>query len=188
MERTITLEQKLAAMREVQRIYALAQKWRPVMPNQKRPNFEAQADGVMKRAMSARIVGRALPLEIQDGRLMHEHEPRTARMIERTLRNGIVHPDVLHSFQSGRTLQAPSYPAHRLAKLPPDPHANMDFNLYIQHSDEDLHYPSHFVPGHGFVSRNHVEPSHTELEQAADSSVVPTQRDFARPQAGPAYT
>ena len=58
MQRTITLEQKLAAMREVQRIYALAQKWRPVMPNQKRPNFEAQADAVLKRAMNAQWAAR----------------------------------------------------------------------------------------------------------------------------------
>ena len=136
MQRTITLEQKLAAMREVQRIYALAQKWRPVMPNQKRPNFEAQADAVLKRAMNAQIVGRAAPLDIRDGKLMHEHDPRTARIIERTLRNGIVHPDVLHSFQSGRIKQPPAYPDHRIHELPHDPDLT-DFNLYIQHSDQD---------------------------------------------------
>ena len=186
MQRTITLEQKLAAMREVQRIYALAQKWRPVMPNQKRPNFEAQADAVLKRAMNAQIVGRAAPLDIRDGKLMHEHDPRTARIIERTLRNGIVHPDVLHSFQSGRIKQPPAYPDHRIHELPHDPDLT-DFNLYIQHSDQDLHYPSHFVPGHGFVPRTHVEPSHKELEQVADSNTVPSALESVRPQAGPIY-
>ena len=39
-------------------------------------------------------------LDLHDG-LMHEHAPREARLIERTLRNGIVHPDVLHSFRHG---------------------------------------------------------------------------------------
>ena len=108
--RQITLEDKLKAMQEVQRIHALAKTWRSVMPNQKRPNFEAAADAVMRRAMNAQVVGSTLPLEIQDGRMMHEHEPRTARILERTLRNGIIHPDVLHSFQSGRTKRGRKVP------------------------------------------------------------------------------
>ena len=39
-------------------------------------------------------------LDVHNG-LMHEHAPREARLIERTLRSGIVHPDVLHSFRHG---------------------------------------------------------------------------------------
>ena len=136
MQRTITLEQKLAAMREVQRIYALAKKWQPILPNQKRPNFEGAADSVMKRAMGAQIVAGAVPLDIQDGRLMHEHDPRTARILERTLRNGVIHPDVLHSFQSGRAKQPPYRSERR--DLSPDPNLP-EFDLLIQHSDEDLH-------------------------------------------------
>ena len=94
----ITLEQKLKAMREVQRIYDISKKWqRPVGHTGRMPNFNAMADAVMKRAMNANIVGDRQPLDIRDGKLMHEHDSHTARVIERTLRNGIVHPDVLHS-------------------------------------------------------------------------------------------
>jgi len=180
----ITLEDKLKAMQEVQRIHALAKTWRSVMPNQKRPNFEAAADAVMRRAMNAQVVGRELPLEIQDGRMMHEHEPRTARILERTLRNGIIHPDVLHSFQSGRTKRGRV--KFRSQRLPHDPNLPR-VNLYVQHSDADLHYPSHFEPNKGFMPKTHVHPSHIQLEQAAEGDTVSTARDVNRPQAGPVH-
>ena len=180
----ITLEDKLKAMQEVQRIHALAKKWRSVMPNQKRPNFEAAADAVMRRAMSAQVVGSKLPLEIQDGRMMHEHEPRTARILERTLRNGIMHPDVLHSFQSGRTKRGRL--KFRSRQLSHDPELP-GVNLYVQHSDVDLQYPSHFEPNKGFMPKTHVEPGHVQLEQAAEGDTVPTMRGVSRPQAGPVH-
>ena len=173
----ITLEDKLKAMQEVQRIHALAKKWRSVMPNQKRPNFEAAADAVMRR-------GSKLPLEIQDGKMMHEHEPRTARILERTLRNGIMHPDVLHSFQSGRTKQGAV--KSRSQRLPHDPNLP-GVNLYVQHSDVDLHYPSHFEPNRGFMPKTHTVPSHVQLEQAGEGDIMHTARDISRPQAGPVH-
>ena len=37
----------MKAMREVERIYALAKTWHRLVPNEKRPNFEAAADAVL---------------------------------------------------------------------------------------------------------------------------------------------
>ena len=189
----ITLEQKLKAMREVQRIYDMSKKWqRPVGHTGRMPNFNAMADAVMKRAGNANIVGDRQPLDIRDGKLMHEHDSHTARVIERTLRNGIVHPDVLHSFQSGRVKQPPrgdprGNPANR---LPHDP-ALPDVDLYVQHAVNDLHYPSHWVPGEGFQPKEHVEPGHVQLEgrpAPAPTEQVPTQQGVVRPQAGLGYS
>ena len=74
-----------------------------------------------------------MPLNIRDGKLMHEHDSRTARVIERTLKNGIIHPDVLHSFQSGRSKQ-PARQDHTIGRdLAPDPSLT-DFDLFVQHS------------------------------------------------------
>jgi hypothetical protein len=191
MSGAITLEQKMKAMREVQRIYDLSKKWqRPPGHSGRMPNFAAMADSVMKKAMDAQIVGDRLPLDIRDGKLMHEHDSRTARIIERTLRNGVIHPDVLHSFQSGRTKLPPQgYPfgPHR-GKLDHDP-ALPDFDLFVQHSDQDLHYPSHFVPGEGFQPKTHIQDSHVQLAPAASvpTEQVPTQQGVVRPQAGQGY-
>ena len=190
MNHQITLERKMKAMREVQRIYDLAKKWqRPVGHTGKMPNFSAMADSVMRKAMRAEVVGDRMPLNIRDGKLMHEHDSRTARVIERTLKNGIIHPDVLHSFQSGRTKQ-PARQYHQIGRdLAPDPNL-VDFDLFVQHSDTDLQYPSHFVPGEGFIPRTHVHESHTQLAHAGQSATeqVPTQQGTVRPQAGLGYS
>ena len=216
MSRQITLEQKMKAMQEVQRIYDLSKKWqRPPGHSGPMPNFRAMADTVMKRALDAEVVGDRLPLDIRDGKLMHEHDSRTGRIIERTLRNGVIHPDVLHSFQSGRTKQPPQgdpFGAYR-GRLPPDPDLP-DVDLYVQHSDLDLDYPSHFVPGEGFVPKTHMHASHVLLAPPTDPPIqvdpaprptwgrgaglsqgdpggvparVPTQQAVVRPQAGQGY-
>ena len=41
------------------------------------------------------------------GGLMHEHEPREAALIERTLKSGMHDPSILHSFQLGCVTPAP---------------------------------------------------------------------------------
>ena len=45
-------------------------------------------------------------LRVHSG-LMHQHDPREARLIERTLRNGIVPPQVLSSFRDGARAPTP---------------------------------------------------------------------------------
>ena len=155
----------------MERIYALAKTWHRLVPNEKRPNFEAAADAVLKRALNEPLKPSRAQLNIRDGALMHQHSPRTARVLERTLRNGVVHPDVLHSFQSGRVKQRSGRPGPR--DMGPDPPGLPDIDLYVQHSDADLQYPSHFVPGSGFQSRMHETPSHVQLERPEVQQQMP---------------
>ena len=188
MNHQITLERKMKAMREVQRIYDLAKKWqRPVGHTGKMPNFSAMADSVMRKAMRAEVeIECRLTFATANS---CTSDSRTARVIERTLKNGIIHPDVLHSFQSGRSKQ-PARQDHTIGRdLAPDPSLT-DFDLFVQHSDYDLDYPSHFVPGEGFIPRTHVQESHTQLAHAGQSETeqVPTQQGTVRPQAGLGYS
>ena len=78
----------------------LGKKWQQLMPGERKPDFKRAAKAVIRRALGKSTVPREPDLDVHNG-LMHEHAPREARLIERTLRNGIVHPDVLHSFRHG---------------------------------------------------------------------------------------
>ena len=103
--RGLTVEQKMKAMREVQEIYALGKKWRRNLPDEKRPDFEGMADRIMRRAMGLPTVEGPFSTSepIYEAAHMSLQDPRTAALVERTLKNGMYHPDVLHSFQSDRT-------------------------------------------------------------------------------------
>ena len=103
--RGLTVEQKMKAMREVQEIYALGKKWRRNLPDEKRPDFEGMADRIMSRALGLPTIEgpRGTREPIYEAAHMSLQDPRTAALVERTLKNGMYHPDVLHSFQSDRT-------------------------------------------------------------------------------------
>ena len=103
----ITLEAKLKALREVESIYALAKKWQKLTPDEKPPNWERLADTVLQKALSEPVQPQELKLRVADDGQHHEQDPESARRIERTLRNGLVHPDVLHSFQHDVTTVDP---------------------------------------------------------------------------------
>ena len=105
----ISLEEKRAAYEEARQLLLLEKKWQSLMPGERKPDFKRAAKAVIRRALGKQVVPREPDLDLHDG-LMHEHAPREARLIERTLRNGIVHPDVLHSFRHGEVpvpLQVP---------------------------------------------------------------------------------
>jgi len=98
MQRGITLEQKLRYLKEIDNIHALSKKVRP--PAGK--SWSDIAASRMRHVMGLPIREPvAKPLQIQRGRLHHEHSPRSARIIERTLKTGLVHPDVLQSYRTG---------------------------------------------------------------------------------------
>ena len=127
------------AFREAREIMKLGEKWQQLMPGEKRPNFERAAKEVLRRALGQRVQRNAEALDIKEG-LMHEHKPREAHLIERFLRSGTVHPDVLHSFVHGDTLvdpQKPEQPAlDDMSDLP-------EFDVFVQgHADQ--HYPGHW--------------------------------------------
>ena len=163
----ITLEAKLKALREVESIYALAKKWKKLTPDEKPPNWERLADGVLKKALSEPVQPEELELQLQPDGMHHEHDPESARMIERTLRNGIVHPNVLHSYQQGTNEQGsapPNWGKKMLDSLPPV--------ISVQQKRGDLHYPSHHEQGYGFVPSMSEVASHVRLESAKPTASV----------------
>ena len=169
---SITLEEKLKAIREVESIYALAKKWQRLTPDEKRPNWERIADAVLKRALSKPVLGEPRRIHLKSGSMHHDQDPTTARIVERTLKNGIVHPDVLHSYSSGVTS---SRVRPRRPRMPPVRDTPPVRHL-VQHVATDLHYPSGHLQGYGFVPREHVVASHVQLENTAAQAqgVVPS--------------
>ena len=91
---SISREEQFAALQEAQRILQLEKKWRRLVPDERKPDFKRAARVILQRALGHKSVGREPTLRVHSG-LMHEHDEREAQLIERTLRNGIVHPAVL---------------------------------------------------------------------------------------------
>ena len=105
----ISVEEKRAAYEEARQLLLLGKKWQQLMPGERKPDFKRAAKAVIRRALGKSTVPREPDLRVHSG-LMHEHDAREASLVERTLRNGIVHPDVLHSFRHdvpGRPEQVP---------------------------------------------------------------------------------
>ena len=170
---SITLEEKLKAIREVESIYALAKKWQRLTPGEKRPNWERIADAVLKRALNKPVIDPPRQIHLQSGALHHEQDANTARIIERTLKNGIVHPDVLHSYSSD--IQATGTGRARPRRMRPV-RDTPNIRHIVQHGSTDLHYPAGHLQGFGFVPREHQTALHVQLEHSTAQSqgVVPT--------------
>jgi hypothetical protein len=117
----------------------------------------------------------AARLNITKGKYKHTHSPRTARIVERTLRNGIHHPDLLHSYRGDNVQTVRDRPVvyHDKPRMTAD---TPDVVHYVQHGATDLHYPDGHLQGFGFVSRTHDVASHVQLEQVVkgDDIVVPS--------------
>ena len=92
-------------LKEIQRVGQLARTWQRNLPDEQRPAFEqAQLkliDNYLRKGDRARHRPmQQEPIEIHNG-LMHQHNSRSARMIERTLRNGLMPAHTLESFRDG---------------------------------------------------------------------------------------
>ena len=137
-------------------------------------------DGILRQALGKPVQAPAEKINIRRNGHMHHHSPKTARLLERTFRNGIVHPDVLHSFRNDGTQVDGSVgrayagdaaatvnivPRERKRPLSHTP----DVVHYIQHGSTDLIYPDGHLQGYGFVPGEHTVASHVQLE-----SPVPT--------------
>ena len=172
-QHSITLEEKLKAIREVESIYALAKKWQRLTPDEKRPNWERIADAVLRSALSKPVVGEPKRIRLHSGSMHHEHDPDTARIIERTLKNGVVHPDVLMSYSTGVTTKGRA--RTRVPRLPPARDTPAVRHI-VQHGATDLHYPAGHLQGYGFIPMQHEVASHVKLENtaAAEAGVVPS--------------
>ncbi len=169
--KSITLEEKLRYMREVESIHRLSKTTRP--PEGK--TWSQVADAVLKKALGMPVQERPRSFDVTD-RQHHEHSPRTARVIERTLRNGIVHPDVLHSYRGDfAPLQDQERTTRHSGGLEPVADTPNVMH-YVQHVSSDLQYPDGHLQGYGFVPGSHEVASHVQLEQSVRpaTDVVPT--------------
>jgi len=180
----ISLEGKLKALREVENIYRLSKKWQRLTPNEKRPNWERIADAVLRKALNEPIQAPPESLDVRHDQQMHQHSPRSARAIERTLRNGVVHPDVLHSFRADKQIRGRRRIFHE--KKPPLADTPAAIH-YVQHGHSDLAYPSGHLQGFGFVPSDHEVASHVQLEDSVKpvEEAVPTK---ATPTGASGYT
>jgi hypothetical protein len=167
----ITLEDKLRYMREVESIHRLS---KTTLPPQGK-TWAQVADGILKKALGLQVVERPENFNISSGR-HHQHSPRSARIIERTLRNGVVHPDVLHSYRGDYApLQDYEKSARQSGGLEPVADTPAVAH-YVQHGGTDLQYPDGHLQGYGFVPGTHNVASHVQLEQSVRpaTDVVPT--------------
>ena len=167
--------QKHDAYREAQHILRLDEKWQRLMPGERKPNFRRAAQVILKRALGHKTRRNEEPLDIHGG-LMHEHGSREAALIERTLRSGIVHPDVLHSFQHGITKPDPDPVPAKGYDLGHDPDLP-DFDVYIHDHGETIDYPSHYEPGADRYHSSIVHPPPPSREvqvKAPEGTRLPT--------------
>ncbi len=162
---SMTEAQQRDAYYEAQAILRLEKSWQDLMPGERKPNFKLAAREIVRRALGHKVTRNQKPLNIHNG-LMHEHDEREAHLIERTLKNGMHDPSILHSFQLGskrtrhtepREVQPSTYDAGDDPNLP-------DFELFAHDPATTIDYPSHFEPGTGvYHSSVHDVPSHVEV-------------------------
>ena len=166
------MEAKLKALKEVEQIYRLSKKWRRNLPDEKRPDFERMADRVFRQAMEAPARSNHQRVNVRAGKHMHEHDSRSARLIERTLRSGEFGPDALHSYQAGVVQRG-----RRRVRYPQQKPQPQDFAArhVVQHTDRDLVYPHGHMQGKGFVpSLGEAQVPH-KLLKAGPGASAPTE-------------
>ena len=132
-EEEVSLEQKMRYLKEVENIYRLSKK---VLPPAGK-TWSQIADQHLQRALNLPVREGVEPLRVRPGRMHHLHSPRTARLVERTLRNGVVHPDVLHHYRGDNMQSVRSDPLvqHSRPRLTAD---TPDVMHVVQHSAHDL--------------------------------------------------
>ena len=155
---------KLDAYREAQQILRLDKTWQQIMPGERKPNFRRAAREIIRRALGHQVQPDQAPLEVHGG-LMHEHKPREARLVERTLKNGLYDPSILHSFQRGSAPQVQE-------PVLDDPVIEDDFEVFVHDHGETIDYPSHFEPGTGLY--------HSSVHDPPEPEEVPLQNAGAR--------
>ena len=163
------MERHIKALKEVEQIYRMSQKWQRNMPDEKRPNFSRMADRAFRRALSLPVREDRMEVDVRAGKMHHEHDERTARLIERTLKTGAYGPDALSSYREGRVLrERRTYIPERPAPRPTDLFARH----IVRHPGQEIEYPVGHMQGAGFVPAMHnSELFHKELKPVAGQSL-----------------
>jgi hypothetical protein len=156
---SMTEAQKYDAFREAQQILSLDKKWQSLMPGERKPNFRRAAREIIRRALGHKVQRNERPLNLHSGQ-MHEHEPREAALLERTLKSGMHDPSILHSFQLGSKLErhdALREPRPQSRVIPHDPELP-DVEVFVHDHGATLDYPSHYEPGTDTYHSSVYEP------------------------------
>jgi len=139
--RVLSREERHRAIKEADSILRLGKKWQRQVPNERRPNFEATAAAILRKALSSHVEsGKRVPLKIIDNGMQHHHGRREARLLERTFKASSLPQEVLHSFQTGSVRRDPK-PVRR--NRGPDPEYLPRFDLY-QHDTVHRMPPGHY--------------------------------------------
>lgn len=188
MQRGITLEQKRRYLKEVDGIHALSKKVRP--PQGK--SWSDIADDRFRKVMNMPLRMEVHdPIVVEDGGMHHEHSPRSARLIERTLRSGLVHPEVLHHYHTGAVRSQKTRGELRFLprQFPVSSREPQSRREGLRHDDArvqhvvqhpgDLDYPHGHMQGVGFIPKNHTFASHVPVSsEAAPQAEEPTGDSF----------
>jgi hypothetical protein len=175
---SMTEAQKYDAFREAQQILSLDKKWQSLMPGERKPNFRRAAREIIRRALGHKVQRNERPLNLHSGQ-MHEHEPREAALLERTLKSGMHDPSILHSFQLGSKLarhDALREPRPQSRVIPHDPELP-DVEVFVHDHGATLDYPSHYEPGTDtYHSSVYEPPQHlpVPLPQQAQTTRLPS--------------
>ena len=168
----ITLEQKRRYLKEIDSIHALSKKVLPPRGKTWSEIADARFRKVMNMPVKLQVDD---PIVVENGLRHDQHSPRSARLIERTLKSGLYHPDILHHYytgavkpqKKGELLFVPrSYPRKRSEPAPvvePLRHDDLRVQNVIQHNF-DIEYPSGHMQGEGFVPRMHTFNSHVPIQ------------------------
>ena len=114
----------------------------------------------MRRALGHTVDQRQPELDIHSGQ-MHEHEPREAELIERTLKSGLYHPRILHNFQHGEPESKDELPKEY--DMTPDPDLP-DIDVFVHDHGTTIDYPSHYEPAtDSYHSSIYEPPEHEEV-------------------------
>ena len=177
-QRGITLDQKLKYLKEVESIHALGRKVRPPAGKSWRDIADARFRHVMGQPI---LEPQASPMQVRSGKLHHEHDARSARLIERTLKTGMVPDHVLHSYHTGakRSHEPYKFKNAYVGLQQPLAHDDMRVEHMVQHvgADSDLHYPHGHMQGEGFVPQQHEVNTHIPLQPIGTTEMgvqVPT--------------
>jgi len=172
--REVSLDEKLRYLKEIENIHRLSKK---VLPPEG-TTWARIADKHLQKALGLPIAEGPETLNVQKDRHMHQHSPRTARVIERTLRNGMIHPDVLHSYRNDKITEGRRFPFYDKKRPLPDTPA---VTHYVQHGSADLTYPHGHLQGYGFVPGDHQVASHVQLTDSVRpvTDAVPTKGSSA---------
>lgn len=186
---SLSREEKFSALQEAQRILQLEKKWHRLVPDEPKPDFKRAARIILQRALEHKTIPDEPDLQIHNG-LMYEHDSREARLIERTLRNGNIHPRVLSSFRDGvrAPTTRPLIQAVIGSRTPVPAGEFRDFQLNTDVSDlhdmvheihypEDLEFPTHVNLRTGAMTAKHDDHTHMIMLDPLEQPPMDPMRD-----------